>query len=683
MKIVELFLSMGLRFKILSGLLLSIIPMVAIAGISYYSARNNEIENSERIMKLIAQNGAREINGFIKAQESIFLDWTREDVFGMAIEFQTTRELQDHFKSMLKGQKGFSLLMLADKEGKVLEALAGEHIKDIPPDSFKGRRVKHASGPMSKSVHFATLVESDFMKQLKQRSATTYRFSFKAMDSNGKPNGLFLAYLDWDNLQTKIESVFKEMKTAGFNNAEVGILDMASGMVVGHSNDEMIGSVPELEDSLKSWLKESVDGEVRKFDLGKNVDYITSFVVQMGDMFLDGGNASQSASNLRLTLFVPERDIMSQVQKILWTSIGIAGVGGLLVFFIGLFISFSITRPIIKGVDFARGMSLGDFTATLDIDQKDEIGVLADALNKMVSNLGQMIREIAENSKTLSGSASNLSSIANQMSSGADSMSGKSNTVAASAEEMSANMTSVAAAIEQASTNVGIVATASEDMMATINEIAQNSEKARTITGEAVSQAKSASGLVEELGNAAQNIGKVTETITEISEQTNLLALNATIEAARAGDAGKGFAVVANEIKELARQTADATQQIKGKIGGIQDSTAATVTEIEQITKVIDDVNEIVSTIATAVEEQSVTTKEIVNNVQQASQGIQEVTENVTQSSTVAREIAGDISEVNQSTGEMSNSSSQVNLSAGELNNLAGQLEDTVGRFKV
>jgi methyl-accepting chemotaxis protein len=188
---------------------------------------------------------------------------------------------------------------------------------------------------------------------------------------------------------------------------------------------------------------------------------------------------------------------------------------------------------------------------------------------------------------------------------------------------------------------------------------------------------------VDELGSAANEIGKVVETITEISEQVNLLALNATIEAARAGEAGRGFAVVANEIKDLAKQTAEATLEIKGKIGAIQGSTAETVTEIDQISKIINDVNEIVTIIATAVEEQSVTTKEIAGNVAQASQGIQEVNENVAQSSSVSAEIASDISGVNQSAGEISSSSAQVNLSAEELNRMGVKLNEMVGKFKV
>ncbi len=345
----------------------------------------------------------------------------------------------------------------------------------------------------------------------------------------------------------------------------------------------------------------------------------------------------------------------------------------------------SIIRPLNNTVlmirDIAEGE--GDLTKSLDIKTQDEVGELAKWFNTFTDKLRTMIKDIAGNADTLNMSSSELSDLSSLMTGGSDQMASKSSAVTASADEMNSNMDSVAAAMEEASMNTGMVATAAEQMIGTINEIAQNSEKAAVITNEAVIQSKNASGRVEALGIAAQAIGKVTETITDISEQTNLLALNATIEAARAGEAGKGFAVVANEIKELARQTAEATQDIKEKIQGIQGTTAGTVQDIKQISKVINDVNEIVSTIATAIEEQSVTTKEIASNVVQASRGISEVNENVAHSSTVAGQIAGDISEVNRSVGEMSNSSSQLNMSAEKLSTLAVQLNGMVGKFKI
>ncbi|SPD72789.1 hypothetical protein PITCH_A1530019 [uncultured Desulfobacterium sp.] len=354
---------------------------------------------------------------------------------------------------------------------------------------------------------------------------------------------------------------------------------------------------------------------------------------------------------------------------------------------IGILLSLFITRviaaPIKKAVNFSEILASGDFSKSLEIDQEDEIGIFAASLNNMTKRIGKMIREISTGVATLASASTKLATISEHMSSGAENASGKANTAATAAGEMSSNMDAVAAATEQASTNMSMVATAAEEMTATINEIAQNSEKARSITGDAVTQSRSASERVGELGKAAQDIGKVTEAITEISEQTNLLALNATIEAARAGEAGKGFAVVANEIKELARQTAEATQEIKEKIHSIQDSTAGTVTEIEQISTVINEVNDIVTSIATAVEEQSVTTKEIAGNVSQAASGIQDVTVNVTQSSTVAKDIAKDITQVNQASGEMSSSSSQVNLSASELKALSERLKEMVVWFRV
>jgi methyl-accepting chemotaxis protein len=314
---------------------------------------------------------------------------------------------------------------------------------------------------------------------------------------------------------------------------------------------------------------------------------------------------------------------------------------------------------------------------------QDELDKMAAWINTFVTRVANIIKGIANDSDKLNTSSADLSSLSAQMSGGAENMAGKSNTVAAAAEEMSSNMNSVAVAMEEAATNIGMVAAAAEQMTSTINEIAQNSEKASNITGEAVNQTQSASTKVDELGRAANEIGKVVETITEISEQVNLLALNATIEAARAGEAGRGFAVVANEIKDLAKQTAEATQEIKGKIGAIQGSTNATVTEIDQVSKIINDVNEIVTIIATAVEEQSVTTKEIAENVAQASQGIQEVNENVAQSSSVSAEIATDIAGVNQSAGEMSNGSAQVNLSAEELTKMGAKLTEMVAKFKI
>ncbi|MFH1672819.1 MAG: methyl-accepting chemotaxis protein [Pseudomonadota bacterium] len=683
MKLLEYITSSGLRVKILSGLLVSLLPMLVIMAITYSFDRSAALEAGERLTKVISHNGAEEINAFFRAHEGIFLDWTSEDLFGMAIEFQTTEELKNHFESLLKGQSGFSLLVLTDMEGKILELSAGAGLSGKNADTLKGRSAKGVRLLANMPTRCVTLVDTDFMKQLGELSPRTALFSFKCHDSGKTPNGFLLAYLDWRVLQERAEGIFNTMKTNRLDNAKVAIMDVASKTMLSHSDKAMVGSPLRTDPSFSSWLNASKGGEVKKFDFDQGTEYVIFYPVHMAERLLEGDDTAQENSNLRLAVFVPENDILAKVQRILWTSVVIAGGGAIAILVLGFFISLSITKPVVRGVDFATKMSEGDFTHTLDIDQKDEIGTLARALNEMVSSLGQMFKTIHSSSSTLADSATELSKISEKMSAGAEQTSDKSNAVAAASDQMSTNMTSVAATAEQAAANVAVAATASEQMSSTINEIAQNTEKAATITAEAVSQAKSASEKVDKLGKAAQEIGKVTETITEVSEQTNLLALNATIEAARAGEAGKGFAVVASEIKELAKQTASATQEIKSKIEGIQLSTTDTVTQIEEISKVINQVNEIVTVIATAVEEQSVTTKEIASNVIQASKGIKEVSQNVVQSSNVAQEIAKDIADANNSVADISQMSAEVNQSAQKLHDLAEELKTLVGEFKV
>jgi len=343
-----------------------------------------------------------------------------------------------------------------------------------------------------------------------------------------------------------------------------------------------------------------------------------------------------------------------------------------------------IVRPINAAVaglkDIAQGE--GDLTMRLKVSSRDEVGELAQWFNLFIEKLQQIIKDVASGVQTLSASATELSQISEQMNAGAQEAANKSNTVAVAAEEMSANMTNVAAAMEESTTNINIVATASEEMSATIGEIAQHAEKARFISGNAAAKANEASSNINELGKSASSIGKVIETITEISEQVNLLALNATIEAARAGESGRGFAVVANEIKELAKQTAAATYDIKDKVSSIQGTTAKTVEQISEINTVINDVNTVVASIATAVEEQTAATAEIATNVSQMAQGIQEVNENVSQSSVVASDIAKEITDVSTISGEMFTSSSQISTSAHELSALSEQLNHMVGRFK-
>ncbi len=340
-----------------------------------------------------------------------------------------------------------------------------------------------------------------------------------------------------------------------------------------------------------------------------------------------------------------------------------------------------VTDMVVRLKDIAEGEA--DLTQRLKVHSEDELGQLGRWFNLFLDRLEATVAEVKGNSIKLKEASLHLAGIADALADGAEKAAQETLSVSESSTQLSENMTSIAATMEQASVNVNMVASAAEEMSSTINEITQSASKARVITGDAVNQAETASSQVDELGGSAQEIGKVIETITEISEQVNLLALNATIEAARAGDAGKGFAVVANEIKELARQTAEATQEIKQRVDGIQRSTSGTVAQIAKITGVVKDINEHVVVIASAVEEQSATTQNIADNVSQAAQGISGVNAHVARSSQVSGDIAKQIDMVNHSTNDLSQSSSQVNMNSKELSALAEELDRLVGMFKV
>jgi len=358
---------------------------------------------------------------------------------------------------------------------------------------------------------------------------------------------------------------------------------------------------------------------------------------------------------------------------------------GILVLPLTIFLIRSIVSPLNRMIgmlkDIARGE--GDLTARLKDTSGTETQELAEWFNRFVEQVHGIIREVAGNSAQVNQASAGLLNLATNLRRASSDMTAKSTSVAAATEEMSSNMNSVASAMEEFSINIGTVATASEEMTATISEISQNAGKGKEITGQAVGKALEASRRVDELGHAAREIDKVTETITAISSQTNLLALNATIEAARAGEAGRGFAVVANEIKELAMQTARATEEIRGKIQGIQGATGVTVSEIQQVSQVINEVDSIVGTIAAAVEEQSVTTRDIADNVGQASQGVQEVNENVSQAESVTRDIAKEVASVSAASEDIAHSAEAVQTSSESLSGLARDLNAMVGKFKI
>lgn len=449
------------------------------------------------------------------------------------------------------------------------------------------------------------------------------------------------------------------------------------------NRDGFVISHPDSENLLKLNLKDLQGMESITNSMLSGKTGVSSYVIK--DTKKIAGYAPVPLKGWSVALSQDSDELLKAANAIRNSIIIVTAVTLLVVSLVVFFAAKAITDPINSVVaslkDIAQGE--GDLTKRLSVANKDELGEMARWFNTFIDKLQGIIKDIAIDTEKVDASARSLTTISQGLSLNAGETSRRSENVATAAEEMSANLNSVAAGMEQSTTNASMVASAAEEMSATISEIAKNSEQAHMISKEAVTKAKYTSGKINELQIAAQAINTVTETITEISEQTNLLALNATIEAARAGDAGKGFAVVANEIKELAKQTAEATQNIKRQIGEVQGTTEETTQEINEISAVINRVNEIVATISSSVAEQSSATGEIASNISQASQGLIEVNENVNQISAVAGTITQDVSTVSSASVEISESSNEVNSSAEALHQLARHLSDIVNSFKV
>jgi methyl-accepting chemotaxis protein len=296
----------------------------------------------------------------------------------------------------------------------------------------------------------------------------------------------------------------------------------------------------------------------------------------------------------------------------------------------------------------------GDLTKPVTVTGADAIGQLGLGLGAFLGTLRASIGSIAANAQSLAGSSEELTAVSQQMS--------------ANAEETSAQAGVVSGAADQVSRSVQTVATASEQMGVAIGEISKGASESARVATSAVAIAEQANATVAKLGVSSAEIGNVIKLITSIAQQTNLLALNATIEAARAGEAGKGFAVVANEVKELAKETTKATEDIGARIAAIQGDTQSAVTAIKQITGVINQINDLSNTIASAVEEQTATTTEMNRNIAEANKG--------------STEIAANITGVAQAAQSTSAGATQTQSAAGELTRMASDLQQLVGQFR-
>jgi methyl-accepting chemotaxis protein len=447
------------------------------------------------------------------------------------------------------------------------------------------------------------------------------------------------------------------------NKGTSDLADLLSKGVVRAPTEVLRDVLVRMEDNESRWTENFANplvAERQKVESGDSTAAAlqVSYAQKDPNSWVSTSNAALDEANdaIRQSLTVPSASAARA------TSVGSAVSTGMTILAIVLCLSIayytaqSITRPLQDTVlilkDIAEGE--GDLTRRANQSTGDELGEMGKWFNTFMAKLESLVAHVAKSTQGVAGSSERLFGVSHDMGAGAEETSAQANVVAAAAEEVTRNLQTVAAA--------------TEEMTASIGEISKNASVAARVAGQAVERAGMANVTMDHLGKSSDEIGEVVKVIHSIAQQTKLLALNATIEAARAGAAGKGFAVVANEVKDLANETAKATDQITKKVDAIRAGTTGAIEVIAEISGIIAQMHEISTTIASAVEEQTATTKEIARNVAEAAIGELQVTENITSVAQAAR--------------STSKGAQSTQTAAGELAKMASELQQMVGLFK-
>ncbi len=536
------------------------------------------------------------------------------------------------------------------------------------------------------------LYVDDKVKQCYGNEGYSLGFSAPVYDDDGKVIAVWKNVAKFSLVEEIVWDAYSKLKQRGLATAEITLLDDKGNVIIDcdptrHGTDEIVRD-PNIVGKLNLVENKVAAAEhVMAGEAGYTTDsyHARKGVAQAAGYTPLRGALGFPGMNWNVLVRVNANEAFAEAYRPLYAWAATTAIASVVIGFMAFLIARTFAKPLHKTIAMLKDVAEGDgdLTKRLDESRHDEIGEVAHWFNLFIGQIQHMVGEIASNSTVLSEGSTRLVSTATQLSSGAESSKHRSASVSSAAEEMSINMKNMAASTTQVSGGIGSVVAAIDEMTTTISEIAKHAEKSAGVADKATRIADDSNNKICHLGTAADEIGRVIEVIEDIAEQTNLLALNATIEAARAGEAGKGFAVVATEVKELAKQTSSATDDIRKRIEHIQSSTQDAVSSISEISEVVNSVNELARTIASAVEEQSITTKQISQDISETASAAEVVARGVDESATASGEITQNICEVDRVLSETVQGAGLSQESGEELARLAANLRSVVARFKI
>ena len=551
----------------------------------------------------------------------------------------------------------YDLIVVADVDGKVIATSTLDHRGKPTGAAFLGRDVSRepwfraiADGTAKDGLYLGDAESDPWADEATHDGGRVVNMAAAVSDESGRVIRVWSNRLSFDRIAMEVmRDIRDDLAKRGIHAIETQLLS-STGLVLDDA-DESAEMKLNLVDAGLAAAKEATagkDGFVTEKHKRSGLLQVNGYAGERGFGDYPGHGWSALVRQSHDEATAASRRIRNYV-------LGFGLIAAVITVLIAMGVERRLSRPLAATVSALDSLARGDLTHRIENVSDDEVGCMADSLNRAMDSVTTTMRSISESAETLARSSQDLS--------------GVSATMSGNAEETAAQANVVAAASEQVTRNIQTVAAAAEEMNASIREIAKNAHEAAQIATNAVESARTAEGTIAKLDASSVQIGSVLKLITSIAEQTNLLALNATIEAARAGEAGKGFAVVASEVKDLAKATAKATQEIGQEIEAVQRDTRSAVAAISGITTVIDQIQTISSTIASAVEEQSATTSEIGRNVSEAAAGSSEIADNITGVATAA--------------GSTTQAAADASRSAAALTEMAEALRRLVAQFQL
>jgi len=378
-----------IRAKIFIGFFIATIPMIMVVVINYFPTRSNTLHAAWRMMEISAQNNAERLNTYFNAKETLFSNWTEDDVFGMAIEFYTLNEMNDHFTYLMKNQPDFFLLMLTDENGKILETTSRTEkdqkiLKAVK--ELKGKNIFDLTEMTIENDRQISLVKNNIVREANQQGSFTGVYSFRTRNSAGTPNGFFLAFLDWSTIQGIIDEIHTQMTENMFKSSYIAIVDTNTEKMISHSEKQFLNQQLPANRSLDKIVTKR-DKEIVEIQTERGIEYVISKPIMMASNLLTFKKTGNIRADIYLTVFVTQKDILSGVLKIVGFAVTVAGFGVVIFFLICFVLAQSITSPIRELVDVLELYGDGDLTVRADLKSKDEIGFFAERFNAMLEQI--------------------------------------------------------------------------------------------------------------------------------------------------------------------------------------------------------------------------------------------------------------------------------------------------------